>query len=79
MCIGVVLVSRERNEASISPNRHTDINSVDELISMIKHIRDVTGRPVGFKSVIGASDWLDDLFERVNVRWVPKMRRILLP
>ena len=53
-------------EASISPNRHPDINSVDELIVMINRIRDLTGRPVGFKSVIGASDWLDELFERIN-------------
>ncbi len=53
-------------EDSISPNRHPDINSVDELIAMIKRIRDLTGRPVGFKCVIGASDWLDELFERVN-------------
>jgi len=53
-------------EDSISPNRHPDINSVDELIAMIKRIRDLTGRPVGFKCVIGASDWLDELFELVN-------------
>ncbi|MEE8365587.1 MAG: FMN-binding glutamate synthase family protein [Gammaproteobacteria bacterium] len=53
-------------EDSISPNRHPDVNSVGDLITMINRIRDVTGRPVGFKSVIGASDWLDDLFERVN-------------
>jgi len=53
-------------EDSISPNRHPDINSVDELIAMIKRIRDITGRPVGFKCVIGASEWLDELFQRVN-------------
>ena len=35
-------------EASISPNRHLDINSVDELLDSVEHIRSVTGKPVGF-------------------------------
>ncbi len=38
---------------SISPNRHTDISNVDELLERINHIRDVTGKPVGFKTVMG--------------------------
>ena len=33
---------------SISPNRHPDSNSVDDLIAMINRIRDVSSRPVGF-------------------------------
>ncbi len=57
-------------EDSISPNRHPDINSVNDLIDMINRIRIVTGRPVGFKAVIGASDWLDDLFEEINKRGI---------
>ncbi|MDH3632169.1 MAG: FMN-binding glutamate synthase family protein [Gammaproteobacteria bacterium] len=55
---------------SISPNRHPDINSVDELLNMINHIRILTGRPVGFKSVIGASGWLEELFDEVNRRGI---------
>lgn len=51
---------------SISPNRHPDVNSVDDLIEMINRIRDVTGRPVGFKCVIGSYGWLDELCDRVN-------------
>ena len=47
--------------ASISPNRHPDIDSVDDLLSMIERIRRVTGKPVGFKAVIGAYGWLDNL------------------
>lgn len=46
---------------SISPNGHREIRSIDDLLNMIKHIRDVTGKPVGFKCVLGSSDWLDDL------------------
>ena len=53
---------------SISPNRHPDINSVSDLLDMIDHIRTVTGKPVGFKAVIGAYGWLDDLFAEINKR-----------
>ncbi|RGP39939.1 Glutamate synthase (ferredoxin) [Altererythrobacter insulae] len=56
------------NTASISPNRHTDIGSTEELLDMIAHIREVTGKPVGFKTVIGAYGWLDELFTAVNAR-----------
>jgi len=54
--------------ASISPNRHPDINSVGDLLDMIGRIRDVTGKPTGFKSVIGAYGWLDGLFREINRR-----------
>lgn len=51
---------------SISPNRHPDINNNDELLEMVHHIRQVTGKPVGFKMVIGAYGWLDNLFELIK-------------
>lgn len=57
-------------EASISPNRHPDIDSSSDLLDMINRIRDVTGLPVGFKAVIGAYGWLDELFELINERGV---------
>ncbi len=56
------------HKASISPNRHPDINNVDELLDMIQRIRDISGKPVGFKAVIGAYGWLDNLFETINRR-----------
>ncbi len=55
-------------EDSISPNRHPDINSVADLLNMIERIRTVTGKPVGFKAVIGAYGWLDELFLEINKR-----------
>lgn len=55
-------------EASVSPNRHTDIGNTGELLDMIAHIREVTGKPVGFKTVIGAYGWLEELLEEVNRR-----------
>ena len=55
-------------EDSISPNGHKDIKCMDDLLDMIVHIRTVTGKPVGFKSVIGNSDWLDEMFVRIHQR-----------
>ena len=56
--------------SSISPNRHPDINSNAELLDMIDRIRKVTGKPVGFKTVIGAYGWLDSLFNEIKTRGV---------
>lgn len=50
---------------SISPNRHPEINSVEELLDFVDRVRRVTGKPVGFKSVIGTYGWLDSLFAAV--------------
>lgn len=57
-------------EDSISPNRHPEIDSAEDLLDAINHIRDVSGLPVGFKSVIGAYGWLDDLFQLVLKRGI---------
>ena len=53
---------------SISPNRHPEIDNVGDLLDMIARVRRVTGKPVGFKSVIGAYGWLEQLFEEVGRR-----------
>jgi len=37
---------------------------------MIERVRRVTGKPVGFKAVIGSDDWLHELFEEVCKRGV---------
>jgi len=55
---------------SISPNRHTDIKTNTEILDLIEHIRTVTGKPVGFKTVIGAYGWLDNLFNEINQRGI---------
>ena len=55
---------------AISPNRHVDINSNDQLLDMIQRIREVTGKPVGFKTVIGAYGWLDNLFTEIKERGI---------
>jgi glutamate synthase domain-containing protein 2 len=53
---------------SLSPNRHPDIGCVDDLLDMIHRVREVTGKPVGIKAVIGQSQWLDELCQRINER-----------
>ncbi|MDA9983311.1 FMN-binding glutamate synthase family protein [Gammaproteobacteria bacterium] len=55
-------------QSSISPNRHPEVNSVPELLDFLNRIRDVTGKPIGFKSVIGAYGWLDELFGEIGKR-----------
>ena len=58
------------HQASISPNRHPDIDSASDLLDIIGRIRDVTGKPVGFKAVIGGFAWLDELFEEIYRRGI---------
>jgi len=53
---------------SISPNGHPEINNVDQLLDMLCHIREVTGKPVGFKCVVGAYGWLENLFATIHQR-----------
>ena len=55
---------------AISPNRHTDINSNTELLDVINRVRDISGKPVGFKAVIGAYGWLDGLFAEILERGI---------
>jgi len=40
------------------------------LLDLIDRVREATGKPVGFKAVIGAYGWLDNLFAAVNERGV---------
>ncbi|MBC8212358.1 MAG: FMN-binding glutamate synthase family protein [Gammaproteobacteria bacterium] len=51
----------EAGKAAISPNRHYDIKSDEDLLKMIHRIRQVTGKPVGFKAVLGSALWINSL------------------
>jgi glutamate synthase domain-containing protein 2 len=53
---------------SLSPNRHPDVHCIDDLLDMIFRVREVTGKPVGIKAVIGQSAWVDELCLRIGER-----------
>ncbi|KIC09271.1 glutamate synthase [Leisingera sp. ANG-M1] len=53
---------------AISPNRHPEVDCVDDLLDMIAYVRGVTGKPVGFKTVIGAYGFLDSLCREIQKR-----------
>ncbi len=53
---------------SMSPNGHRDIRSLDDLLNMLHKIRSLTGKPVGFKLVLGSSEWLSELCELIHQR-----------
>lgn len=55
---------------SISPNEHTDISSVDDLLDLINRIRTVTGKPTGFKTVVGSLDFFHDLCKKIHERGI---------
>ena len=57
-------------EDSISPNRHPEVDNNGELLDMIKRVRDITGKPTGFKTVIGAYGWLNRLCEEIHNRGI---------
>ena len=55
-------------EDSISPNRHPEIESTEDLLDMVNRVRDVTGKPTGFKCVVGAYGWLEELCQLILQR-----------
>ncbi|MEQ8954043.1 MAG: FMN-binding glutamate synthase family protein, partial [Gammaproteobacteria bacterium] len=59
-----------QGEDSISPNRHLEVNSVPELLDLVERVRSVTGKPTGFKSVIGAYGWLENMFREIHQRGI---------
>lgn len=53
---------------SISPNRHTDVANIDQLLDFAARLRDASGRPVGVKTAIGGREFIDELIEAVMRR-----------
>ena len=53
---------------SISPNRHPDIASAEDLVEKIAYVRELTGKPVGIKSAIGGWRLMNELCEVVARR-----------
>ncbi|MEL7024430.1 MAG: FMN-binding glutamate synthase family protein [Pseudomonadota bacterium] len=57
-----------QGQDSISPNRHTEISNDDELLNFIEHLRELSGKPVGIKIVVGDPRGFAALLERINAR-----------
>lgn len=55
---------------SISPNRHPEIDSINDLLDFIDKVRSITRKPTGFKSVIGAYGWLEELCQAIHKRGI---------
>ena len=53
---------------SLSPNRHQDIADMNELLDKVEHVRAITGKPVGVKTAIGGSRFMNELGEAVSRR-----------
>ena len=50
---------------SLSPNRHSDISNIEELLDRVHMIRELTGKPVGVKTAIGGWEFSHSLCEAV--------------
>lgn len=57
---------------SISPNRHEDIGNVEQLLDVTEQVREITGKPVGCKFVIGDYAWLHTLCLTIHKRGIEK-------
>jgi glutamate synthase domain-containing protein 2 len=60
------------HQDSISPNRHPEIANASQLLDFINHVRDVTGKPTGFKIALGEFHWLDELCTEILRRGIEK-------
>lgn len=58
----------KQGQDSISPNRHPEINSNTQLLDRVNHIQKVSGKPVGFKIVVGSPEWLEHLMLDIKSR-----------
>jgi glutamate synthase domain-containing protein 2 len=58
----------EKGQDGISPNRHREASNNVELLDLIGHIREVTGKPVGIKTVMGHLGYFEELFAEINRR-----------
>ncbi len=60
----------EIGKDAISPNRHPELNNVADLLDMIQYVRNITGKPVGFKLAVGSFDFFEMLCTYINERGI---------
>jgi len=57
-----------KGKDSISPNRHEGVDDWNGLLDLVGHVREVTGKPVGIKTVVGIPGSLEELFVSIAER-----------
>lgn len=50
---------------AISPNRFPEISNSAELLDFIHLVREITGKPTGFKVALGNYEWLEELCKEI--------------
>lgn len=60
----------KEGEDAISPNRHPEIGNISDLLDMVDYVRNITGKPVGFKTVVGSLDFFESLCSEINHRGI---------
>lgn len=60
----------ELGKDSISPNRHEEFTSVEDILDFVKQLRDASQKPVGVKMVAGDEYLFDDFFEVIKKKGV---------
>ena len=58
----------KKGMASISPNRHPEVDSIGDLLDFVDRVRTISGLPTGFKTVIGAYGWIYELCDEIEKR-----------
>lgn len=62
----------EEGKDAVSPNRHEEISNIPELLDFIGLLRNMSGKPVGFKTAIGDIRWLEDLCDEIKKSGIDK-------
>ncbi|MGR3502206.1 FMN-binding glutamate synthase family protein [Pseudaestuariivita sp.] len=58
----------EKGTDSLSPNRHPEVESFADMLDMVNRVRDVTGKPVGIKIVVGSARAIAPMFDEVKAQ-----------
>lgn len=57
-------------EDSISPNNYPEFKNIGDILDMIKYIRDIANKPVGFKIAVGSFEFFETLCTYINERGI---------
>ncbi len=58
----------EEGQSSLSPNRHVEVDDFGDLLDFVAKVRDVSGLPVGIKTVMGSGEAFEELFALIHER-----------